>query len=154
MSNYESYESEAVDAQGATLNVSEDDGANYVEIKEVNKFGAVGAGTASVKDVTHLKSKAKEKRLGLKDEGDIAISGNYIAKDPGQKILEKNSSKNKVLKMKIEFADKKTDAGSGTTMDFDFLVNPFAPDGAEVDGVLAFNATLVITGEVDKTEAS
>lgn len=150
----ENYESEAIDAQGVTLSVSEDDGTTYVEIKEVKSFSPFGAGAASVKDVTHLKSKAKEKRLGLKDEGDFTLSGNYIAKDPGQIILKTNSSKNNVLKMKIEFDDAATESGDGTTYKFDFLVNPFSRAGAEVDGTLEFNATLAVTGEVTETEAS
>ena len=150
----DTYVSDAVDAQGVTLRVSADDGTSYIEIKEVKSFSAIGAGSASVKDVTHLKSAAKEKRLGLKDEGEISLSGNYLPLDPGQLVLKENSSTNKVLKMQIEFDDAATESGDGTKFEFDFLVNPFQKPGAEVDGILEFSATLVVTGLIAESAAS
>ena len=52
----------AVSGQGATISVSTN-GTTFTEISEVKSFGGIGGGTASIKDVTHLKSTAKEKKL-------------------------------------------------------------------------------------------
>lgn len=143
----------AISGQGATISVSVD-GTAFTEVSEVKSFGGIGGGTSTVKDVTHLKSTAKEKKLGLKDEGQVTLSGNDIPTDPGQKMMKTARGTSSKLRMKVELANKKTPTGKGTTWTFDVFVQTFKSDGIAVDETLIFDSSCEITGEVIETEAS
>jgi hypothetical protein len=143
----------AVNGQGATISVSTN-GTTFTEISEVKSFGGIGGGTASIKDVTHLKSTAKEKKLGLKDEGQITLGGNYIEDDVGQEMLQTARDNSTKLIMKVELANRKTPTGKGTTWVFDVFVQTFKTDGISVDETVVFDSSCEITGSVAKTKAS
>ncbi|AXX89342.1 hypothetical protein CKA55_07505 [Arcobacter suis] len=143
----------AISGQGATISVSVD-GTTFIEVGEVKTFGGIGGGTPSVKDVTHLKSKGKEKKVGLKDEGQVTFSGNYIEDDPGQGMLENARGETISLTMKVELDNKKTPEGKGTTWVFEVFVLTFKSDGIGVDETLIFDSSCEITGSVTKTKAS
>lgn len=143
----------AINGQGATISVSTD-GTTFTEVSEVKSFGGIGGGTASVKDVTHLKSTAKEKKLGLKDEGQVTLAGNYIEDDAGQEMMKTARANSTKLTMKIELANKKTPSGNGTTWQFDIFVQTFKTDGISVDETVTFDSSCEITGAVDETKAS
>ena len=64
------------------------DGSTKVQIKGLTQFSGLGGGSASVIDVTDLDSDAKEKMIGLADEGQVTLSLNYMPADPGQVALE------------------------------------------------------------------
>lgn len=145
--------SEAINGQGATISVSTD-GTTFIEVSEVKSFGGIGGGTASVKDVTHLKSKAKEKKLGLKDEGQVTLSGNYIEDDAGQEMMKEARTNSTILTMKVELENKKTTNGKGTTWEFDVYVQTFKKDGIAVEETVTFDSSCEITGEVIETKAS
>lgn len=149
----DTYESQAINGQGATISVSTD-GVTFTEVKEVKSFGGIGGGTASIKDVTHLKSSAKEKRLGLKDEGQVTIGGNYIETDAGQEMMQVARDNSTKLTMKVEIDNKVTPTGNGTTWEFDVFVQTFKTDGISVDETLTFESSCEITGAVTKTKAS
>lgn len=57
--------------------------ATVVSIKEVTDFSGPG-GAAAIIDVTHLGSTAKEKMVGLRDEGQLSMTMNFNSTDPGQ----------------------------------------------------------------------
>ena len=59
-------------------------GTSMVEISEITDFSGPG-GQAAVIDMTHLQSTAKEKKIGLRDEGQLSLSVNFNATDAGQK---------------------------------------------------------------------
>ncbi len=143
----------AISGQGATISVSID-GTTFIEVGEVKTFGGIGGGTPSVKDVTHLKSTGKEKKVGLKDEGQVTFSGNYIEDDPGQEMLENARDETISLTMKVELDNKKTPTGKGTTWVFNVFVLTFKSDGISVDETLMFDSSCEITGSVTKTKAS
>lgn len=143
----------AINGQGATISVSID-GTTFTEVSEVKSFGGIGGGTASIKDVTHLKSTAKEKKLGLKDEGQVTLSGNYIEDDAGQEMMQEARTYSTKLIMKVELANKKTPTGKGTTWVFDIFVQTFKTDGISVDETVMFDSSCEITGSVIKTKAS
>ena len=143
----------AISGQGATISVSTD-GTTFVEVGEVKSFSGIGGGTASIKDVTHLKSLAKEKQTGLKDEGSVSIGGNYIDGDVGQEMMQEARTDSSILKMKVELDNKKTPTGAGTTWTFDVFVQTFKTDGISVDETVTFDSSCEITGAVDTTKAS
>ena len=143
----------AINGQGATISVSTD-GITFTEVSEVKSFGGIGGGTASIKDVTHLKSKAKEKKLGLKDEGQVTLSGNYIEDDAGQEMMKTARTNSSILTMKVELENKKTLAGKGTTWEFKVYVQTFKTDGISVDETITFDSSCEITGEVRGSKAS
>jgi len=143
----------AISGQGTTISVSTD-GTTYVEVGEVKSFGGIGGGTASIKDVTHLKSLAKEKQTGLKDEGSVSIGGNYIDGDVGQEMMKEARNDSSILKMKVELNNKKTPTGNGTTWEFDIFVQTFKTDGISVDETVAFDSSCEITGAVTETKAA
>jgi hypothetical protein len=143
----------AISGQGATISVSTD-GTTYVEVGEVKSFSGIGGGTASIKDVTHLKSLAKEKQTGLKDEGSVSIGGNYIDGDVGQEMMQEARTDSSILKMKVELDNKKTPTGNGTSWEFDVFVQTFKTDGISVDETVTFDSSCEITGAVTITKAS
>lgn len=143
----------AINGQGATISVSTD-GTTFTEVGEVKSFGGIGGGTASIKDVTHLKSQAKEKKLGLKDEGQVSLGGNYIEDDAGQEMMKTARTNSSILTMKVELDNKKTPSGNGTTWEFDVFVQTFKTDGISVDETVTFESSCEITGAVTETKAS
>ena len=143
----------AISGQGTTISVSTD-GTTFVEVGEVKSFGGIGGGTASIKDVTHLKSLAKEKQTGLKDEGSVSIGGNYIDGDVGQEMMQEARTDSSILKMKVELDNKKTPTGTGTTWTFDVFVQTFKTDGLSVDETVTFDSSCEITGAVTINKAS
>jgi hypothetical protein len=65
--------SNAIESQGVEL--KRYNGASYDLIPEIKSFTGPG-GSATVIDVTDLQSVAKEKRMGLPDEGQLQITSN------------------------------------------------------------------------------
>lgn len=143
----------AIGGQNATISVSTD-GTTWVEVGEVKSFGGIGGGTASIKDVTHLKSTAKEKKTGLKDEGQVSIGGNYLEDDAGQEMMRDARDASTILSMKVELDNKKTPTGKGTTWQFDVYVQTFKTDGISVDETVTFESSCEITAAVVMTKAS
>ena len=78
--------SNAIDTQGTTFFIGAT-ASPLTQILEVNSFTGID-GSASVIDVTHLSSTAKEKRKGLLDNGKYNLVCNFVATDAGQVILQ------------------------------------------------------------------
>jgi hypothetical protein len=74
----------AIASAGATVKIKAGSTGTLTLIKGLNDFSGIGGGSAAVIDVTDLDSTAKEKLMGVKDEGSITLNFNYIAADPGQ----------------------------------------------------------------------
>ncbi len=141
----------AIKGQDTTISISVDDGVTYKEIGEVQSFSGIGGGSASVIDVTHLKSTAKEKRVGLADEGQIQLDMNYVPTDEGQIILKTVRGTQAEADIKIELADS---AGvSGTTFKFKAFVLSFGKSGG-VDDIIKASASLEISGAVTEVAAA
>lgn len=73
----------AIASAGATVTIKVGAGTATL-IKGLNDFSGIGGGSAAVIDVTDLDSVAKEKLMGVKDEGSVTLNFNYIAADAGQ----------------------------------------------------------------------
>lgn len=139
----------AIKGQETTISISVDGGSTYEEIGEVQSFSGIGGGSASVIDVTHLKSTAKEKRVGLADEGQISLEMNYVPTDAGQLLVKSARTSQGEADIKIELADGST---SGTTFEFKAYVLSFGKSGG-VDDIIKASATLEISGAVTETAA-
>jgi predicted secreted protein len=137
--------SNAIEAQGTLLKIGS--GASpitYTTIKEVKSFTGPG-GSAAVIDVTDLSSTAKEKRMGLQDEGQLSFTVNYLPDDTQHDLLRTNRAARTLTPFQLIFTDT-----SPTTWAFNAYVTGFSVSGA-VDGVVEANVTLEITGSITET---
>ena len=110
-------------------------------IGEVNDFTGPG-GAAAVIDITHLQSTAKEKLMGLRDEGQLTLNINYNATDTGQVALKADRASRSKRSAALKFADSAT-----SFISFDAYCLNFSISGA-VDQKVAAAVTLEIDGPV------
>jgi hypothetical protein len=137
--------SNALESQG--MIIKRGDGAAteiFTNIPEIKTFSGPG-GSATVIDTTDLSSTAKEKRMGLKDEGQLQFTINYIPKNTVHAGLRTDRTNRTLRNFKIVFTDSPV-----TTWSFSAYVLSFAVAGA-VDGVVEATVTLEISGTI--TEA-
>ena len=124
----------AIETQGTCLKI---DG---VEVGEVVDFQGPG-GQATVIDVTHLKSTAREKLIGLPDEGQFTFSMNFVPGEVGQKALRAARTARTKHTFVLEYSD------GVTTATFEGFVLGFQSSGG-VDAKVDANVTIEITGAV------
>lgn len=137
--------SNAIEAQGILIQRGTGTGTiTYTTIPEVKSFSGPG-GSASVIDVTDLSSLAKEKRMGLADEGQLQLTINYIPDNAVHMALRADRAARTKTPFKMVF----TDVGD-TVWTFEAFVTGFSVSGS-VDGVVEAQVTLEITGAI--TEA-
>lgn len=74
---------DAIEAQGTKIDISDDLGVTYVQIKGLTSIDGPD-GEASDIEVTTLDSTAKEYLTGLPDEGNMSLAGYHYSADPGQ----------------------------------------------------------------------
>lgn len=137
--------SSALEAQGMKIQIGTGSSPVYADISEIKTFSGPG-GSASVIDVTDLSSAAKEKRMGLADEGQLQFTINYIPADVQHAALRSARASRAETPFKIIF----TDDSPATEWDFNAFVTGFAVSGA-VDGVVEAQVTLEITGAITES---
>lgn len=138
--------SQALEAQGMELKIG--DGASpevFTAIPEIKTFSGPG-GSATVIDVTDLSSQAKEKRMGLADEGQLSFTINYIPTNDEHAALREAREDRAETNFKLVF----TDDSPSTTWSFSGFVTGFSVSGA-VDGVVEANVTIEITGAISES---
>jgi hypothetical protein len=118
----------------------------YTAIGEVVSFDGPG-GSASVIDVSHLGSTAREKRKGLKDSGQFSITVNRIFSDVGQTALITAQDEDEPYNVKVLYP-------SGHIHYLKALVMEFKITGGGVDDVLRGTVTFEITGAVTQVNPS
>lgn len=136
----------ALESQGMLF--KRGDGASpevFSAIPEVMTF-AGPSGSASVIDVTDLSSAAKEKRMGLKDEGQVTFNINYLPSDTVHAGLRSDRSNRTLRNFQIIF----TDDSPATQWDFAGYVTGFAVSGG-VDGVVQASVTIEISGDITES---
>jgi len=116
------------------------------KVGEVTDFSGPG-GAAAVIDITHLESTAKEKLIGLRDEGQLSLTLNYNATDTGQIALIADRASRSKRKALLKFTDDATHCAV-----FDAYCQQFSVAGAKDDKITA-NTVLEITGAVNFTTA-
>jgi predicted secreted protein len=132
----------AVQSQGSVLYFSTTTAlATAISIGSVAGFNGP-SGSANVIDITHLGSTAKEKMMGLRDEGQISLDCIFDPANSGQTKLREC----RAARTKSHFAIKMTDTAI-TMIDGDCYVTGFALSG-RVDDKLSLSVTLEISGPV------
>jgi hypothetical protein len=136
----------AVESQGTIFFWSTSTAASTaaaVAIAQVVGFNGP-SGNANVIDASHLGSTAKEKMIGLRDEGQVSLDVNFLPTDGGQTALRADRASRTMRKAVIKLNDNTSDAAT-TKITFDAYVSGFSITGA-VDQVVKGNITLEITG--------
>jgi len=137
--------SQALVAQGTIIKIATHDSpSSYNEITEIKTFTGPG-GSAAVIDVTDLGSTGKEKRMGLKDEGDLSFDLLYIPTNTEHIALRDARDTGLETNFQLIF----TDDSPATTWDFSGFVTTFSVSGG-VDGVIEAKVTIVITGSIEE----
>lgn len=134
--------SNALESQGIVLKMnSAAVPATFTAIPEVSDL-QFRTGSAAVIQVTDLASTAKEKRMGLPDEGQCTFTINILPANAvhAELALAKSDRQSRSFQMLL------TDSPA-TQFDFDAFVLS-VPMSASVDGVITSQITLEITGAV------
>jgi len=139
----------AIEAQGTKFFWSTSTAASTsasAAIGEVTDFTGPG-GQAGVIDITHMQSTAKEKLIGLRDEGQLSMTLNFAATDAGQTALRTDRAARTKKKATIKFSDTSTSIAQ-----FDGYCLAFSISGA-VDNKVTANAVIEISGAVTYSTA-
>lgn len=136
--------SNALETQGVIFKVGDTTSPfGFSAIGEITSFTGPG-GSASVIDVSHLGSTAREKIMGLPDEGQFSFEGNYLTGDTnGQQALQADRAARTLRRFQISLTDS-----PATLVEFNGYVLEFSLSGG-VDAVIAYSCTIEITGAVD-----
>jgi hypothetical protein len=111
----------------------------WSEVGYVTDWDGPG-GSASVIDATHLRSAAREKLMGLMDEGQISLSLNWDNEDIGQEACRIARSARARKDFRINYTN-------GAVQTFGGFVLAF-PSSGGVDGKVEGSITVEITGAV------
>ncbi|WP_186047673.1 phage tail tube protein [Burkholderia gladioli] len=131
--------SSAISAQGSKVSVNTGTSAApvWTKVKNVKSFTGLD-GTPTVLDASDLDSEAKEKVLGLSDNGSFSITVNRDLSDAGQAALMAAKNSGAKIGLKIELPD-----ATGDT--FDVLVKTFPLTGG-TDALLESTIAMEVTG--------
>ena len=131
----------AIESQGITIQVSTGSPTSFSNIMNVTGFSGPG-GSASVIDVTNLSSTAKEKLMGLPDEGQFTLDINLDPDDASHQTLRANRSTRTRTEFKVNF----TDSAPATATFWGYVLG-FQVSGA-VDQQVKASVTIEIDGPV------
>lgn len=116
--------SDAFSFQGTDLLALATSGTEVTSIGEVKGLNGPN-GQAQINDVTHSKSVAIEKLMGLPDNGRITVNANLLHADAGHQLLHANREAQTRNKYRIDFAD-----AASTKWEFDAFVMSYNPSGS------------------------
>jgi len=139
----------AIEAQGTKLFWSTATAASTSSsalIGEVTDFTGPG-GSAGVIDITNLQSTAKEKLIGLRDEGQLSMTLNFSATDVAQMNLRTDRAARTKKRVTMKFVDTNTCIAV-----FKGYCLSYSISGA-VDNKITANAVVEITGAVTYSTA-
>jgi len=114
-------------------------------VGEITDFSGPG-GQASVIDITNINSTAKEKLVGLRDEGQLSLTLNLSFADTAQGTIRADRATRTKRKVVIKFNDS-TDDKTKTKALMDAYCLGFSVSGA-VDNKVSANCVIEITGPV------
>lgn len=135
----------ALSSQGVTIAVGAGSPDVPVTIPEVSSINGP-SGSASIIDVTDLSSTAKEKKMGLMDEGQVTLELNYLPDNAVHETLRAARAAKTLKSFVITF----TDTAPASWFRFNAYVTAFSVSNA-VDQVMKASVTLEITGAVEKS---
>ena len=135
----------ALSAQGVTIAVATGSPNDYSNtIPEVSSINGP-SGSATVIDATDLSSTAREKVMGLMDEGQVQLEINYLPDNAVHEFLRAARANKTLCSFRIAF----TDGAPVTTFTFSGYVTGFAVT-AQVDQLIKVSVTIEVTGSVTK----
>jgi hypothetical protein len=114
----------------------------WLEIGEVTDWDGPG-GSATMYETTHLRSEAKEKKIGLMDEGQLTLSINWEPTDAGQQAARTARANRTEKSFKLTYTDD-------STATFDGYVMGMSSSGG-VDNKVSGSITIEISGPVEYT---
>lgn len=137
----------ATKAQGTTLKFTPAGGAQAT-VGKLTSIGEIAPDSEAV-DVTTLDSAGgyRESMQGLRDAGELELTGFYTSGDAGQRALRAAYDTGAAGAVEIGFTD-------GSRCAFNAYVKSYSVGSAEVDGAVGFGAVLRITGAVTFEEAA
>lgn len=135
----------AVRTKGTKLEVNSS-GSTYTQVKGFTDFSGLGGGSAAVIDTTDFDSAAKEKLMGVPDEGQISVTLINLPKDAGQLAVKAARNTQAATKFRITLSD-------GTKYDFTAFVLSAEVSGSGDDKV-GLAVTLEVTGAIAETAAA
>jgi len=112
----------------------------WLEIGEVTDWDGPG-GSATMYETTHLRSEAKEKKIGLMDEGQLTLSINWEPSDTGQQAARDARAARTEKSFRITYTDN-------STATFDGYVMGMSSSGG-VDNKVSGSITIEISGPVE-----
>jgi hypothetical protein len=134
--------SNAITSQGTKFYIGQEvSPTTYVQVGEVQTFDGP-SGQAAVIDTTHLTSPRKEKLMGLPDEGQITLGGNYVSSDSGQDEMFEARDTQQRRDFKLELSNGELWLFQGFVLAFNINLG--------VDDKVSFSATVEITGAVSR----
>lgn len=138
----------SIESQGTKLYWSTSTAASTLhEIGEVKSFSGP-SGSANVMDMTVLTSTAKEKRMGLPDEGQITLDCNLMTSAAGgQQLMRADRTARVARGFIIQLNDATTSRVRGVAYCTGFSIS------GSVDDVVKASITLEITGGLTWTTA-
>ena len=136
-------------SQGTIIGISELPAVAYTPIECTVGINMEDAEAATI-DVTCLSSTAKEKILGLQDNGNLTLDLNVNFADAGYILLKDARASGAAYGFQIELATEGTET-TGRTFTFEGLVKSL-PFAMAVDAAITGNATIEITGDVVEAE--
>jgi len=105
---------------------------------------SIGGVDVNMIDVTsHDSDGWKEFLGGLKDGGNVELSGNFIEADPGQAEIRDNAGATSTVEVELS---------EGTTITAAVIIGPYNL-GTPLDDKIGFTATLKVTGPLTYTGA-
>jgi hypothetical protein len=136
--------SNALESQGMTLAIQLAGSPSFNVIPDLKDL-QFRTGSAAVIDTTDLSSLAKEKRMGLADEGQCTFTLMIRPKETthAELIAAKADRQKRTFRVTL------TDNPAPTTYEFEGFVLS-VPIGGTVDAVIESNVTIEITGEVSE----
>ena len=111
----------------------------WLEIGEVTDWDGPG-GSATMYETTHLRSEAKEKKIGLMDEGQLTLSINWKPSDNGQQAARTARANRTEKSFRLTYTDN-------SKATFDGYVIGMSSSGG-VDNKVSGSITIEINGSV------
>jgi len=133
----------AIAAKGVKLEIdtSSTNTPIWTKVGGLKDFSGLGGGTGSVIDISDLDSSAKEKMLGIVDEGQVSLSFNYDPTDTGQLAMEAARAAAALKSLRITTGTV-TRTFSGYVMSFEV--------GGSVDQTISLSVNFEISGSIVK----
>jgi len=133
-----------IDTTGDTIDDNTDTAtgtpASWIEVGEVNTWDGPG-GSATMYETTHLGSTAKEKMVGLPDEGQITLGLNWdLDADSGQQAAMTARNGRTEKNFRLTFSDSSTATFAGYVLGMS--------SSGSVDDKVSGSITIEITGAV------